>query len=245
MKNSGSGPKYDTSPTPLFLRKASAFFAMLRGSRLYSSFVIGSTMLQVSDNVGFAMNGSMAAVVGSGTASMSDALIGCHPRIDEPSSPEPSSNSSSPSSLVGIVKCCQVPSRSQNLRSTASTLLSLANLSTSLGVCVAIRAPPTGPARRACCVSDGSASALARADPDDLVDRQDEDLAVPDASGLRSLLDGLDHFRDLLVADDDLELHFGQEVHHVFRAAIQLGVALLSSETLHLSDGEALHADGG
>src|SRR5262245_64586972 len=84
--------------------------------------------------VGFAMNGSMAAVAGSGTASMSEALIGCQPRIDEPSKPEPSSNSASSSSLVGIVKCCQVPSRSQNLRSAASTLLSLANLRTSLGV---------------------------------------------------------------------------------------------------------------
>ena len=68
-----------------------------------------------------------------------------HHVADEPSSPEPSSKSSSPSSLVGMVKCCQVPSRSQNLRSTASTLLSLANLSTSLGVCVAMRAPPRAP----------------------------------------------------------------------------------------------------
>src|SRR5580765_5971712 len=166
MKNSGSGPKYETSPTPLLFKYASAFFAMLRGSRLYSSLVMGSTMLQVSDSVGFTMKGSIAAVAGSGTASMSDALIGCQPRIDEPSRPEPSSKSSSESSLVGMVKCCQVPSRSQNLRSTASALLSLANLRTSLGVCVAIRAPPTGPARRrAIQSSDCGAPALAGPDP--------------------------------------------------------------------------------
>src|SRR5689334_21065671 len=209
---------------------------MLRGSRLYSSFVIGSTMLQVRDSVGFAMKGSMAAVAGSGTASMSDALIGCQPRIDEPSSPEPSSKSSSLSSLVGIVKCCQVPSRSQNFMSTASTLLSLANLSTSLGVCVAMRAPPTGPARlaRALRSSDCGASALAGSDPDDLLDRQDEDLAVADPSGLCSLLDRFDYFRDLLVAHDDLELHLRQEIDDVLGAPVELGVALLAAEALHL-----------
>ena len=41
------------------------------------------------------MNGSITAVVGSGMTSMSDALIGCQPRIDEPSKPLPSSKSSS------------------------------------------------------------------------------------------------------------------------------------------------------
>src|SRR6185436_4724379 len=121
------------------------FFAMFRGSRLYSSLVIGSTTLHVKEIVGLTMKGSMTADAGSGTASMSDALIGCHPRIDEPSNPEPSSNSSSLSSLIGMVKCCHVPRRSQNFMSTASILLSLANLRTSLGVCVAMRAPPQAP----------------------------------------------------------------------------------------------------
>src|SRR6185369_10697339 len=236
MKNSGSGPKYETSPTPVFLRYASAFFAMFRGSRLYSSLVIGSTMLQVSDNVGFTMKGSITAVAGSGMASMSDALIGCQPRIDEPSRPEPSSKSSSFSSLVGMVKCCQVPSRSQNFKSTASALFSLANLSTSFGVCGAMRAPPRAPRSRAFEMgSDRGAAALSRTDPDDLVDRQDEDLAVADAAGLR----------DLLVADDDLELHLGQKVHDVLRPSVELRVTLLAPEALDLGDGESLDSDAG
>ena len=56
---------------------------MLRGSREYASLVIGSTMLQISDSVGIlAQNGSITAVAGSGMMSMSEALIGCQPRID-------------------------------------------------------------------------------------------------------------------------------------------------------------------
>ena len=51
---------------------------------------------------------------------------------------------------------------------------------------------------------------------------QDEDLAVADAAGLGRLLDRLDHVRDLLVADDDLELHLGHEVDDVRRAAVDL-----------------------
>ena len=98
MKNSGSGPKYAVSPMPVDLRYFSAFIAMLRGSREYGSFVIGSTTLQMSESVGSAMNGSMTAVVGSGITSMSDAWIACQPRIEEPSNPSPSSKTASVSS---------------------------------------------------------------------------------------------------------------------------------------------------
>src|SRR5512141_3386897 len=103
---------------PVDLRYFSAFIAMLRGSREYGSFVIGSTMLQMSDSVGSAMNGSMTAVDGSGITSMSEALIACQPRIDEPSKPRPASKTSSVSSYSGIEKCCQMPTKSMNLRST-------------------------------------------------------------------------------------------------------------------------------
>src|SRR5438132_771979 len=56
-------------------------------------------MLQIRLMVGSAVNGSMTAVVGSGITSMSEAWMGCQPRIDEPSKPSPSSNTSSTSSL--------------------------------------------------------------------------------------------------------------------------------------------------
>ena len=80
------------------------------------------------------MNGSITAVVGSGITSMSLAWIGCQPRIDEPSNPEPSSNSSSLISLIGIVKCCQIPRKSLNFKSTATAFCSFMNLITSFGV---------------------------------------------------------------------------------------------------------------
>ena len=83
---------------PVDFRYFSAFMAMLRGSREYGSLVIGSMMLQMSESVGSAMNGSITAVLGSGITSMSEAWIACQPRIEEPSNPSPSSNTSSDSS---------------------------------------------------------------------------------------------------------------------------------------------------
>ena len=43
--------------------------------------------------------------------------------------------------------------------------------------------------------------------------------------------------------DHDLDLHLGQEVHDVFRAAIEFGVAFLPAEALGLGHGDALQAD--
>ena len=70
---------------PVDLRYASAFAAIVRGSREYGCFVIASTMSQMSDSVGVERNGSMTAVSGSGMKIMSEAWIGCQPRIELPS----------------------------------------------------------------------------------------------------------------------------------------------------------------
>src|SRR6185369_4325712 len=118
-------------------------------------------MLQIKESVGCAMNGSMTAVDGSGTTSMSEALIGCQPRIDEPSNPSPDSKTSSSSSLMGVVKCCHVPRKSRNLKSTATALR---------------RRDLQG-----CDPLQGLVAALAGADAHDLFDGQDEDLAVANA----------------------------------------------------------------
>src|ERR1035437_4459885 len=91
-------------------------------------------MLQISDIVGSWVNGSMTAVVGSGMTSMSEAWIGCQPRIDEPSQPSPSSNSASSISPMGMVKCCQMPRKSLNLKSTATAFCSFINLMTSFAL---------------------------------------------------------------------------------------------------------------
>jgi hypothetical protein len=55
-------------------------------------------MLQISESVVRVMNGSTTAVSGSGITSMSEAWIGCQPRMDDPSKPNPSSKLSSLSS---------------------------------------------------------------------------------------------------------------------------------------------------
>src|SRR5439155_21297247 len=58
----------------------------------------------------------------------------CQPRMLEPSKPRPSSNTLSSSLPTGIVKCCEVPSRSVNRRSTALTSFSRHRARTSRGV---------------------------------------------------------------------------------------------------------------
>ena len=53
--------------------------------------------------------------------------------LDEPSKPSPSSNAATSSARSGIVMCCHVPSRSQNLRSTIFAFVSLAQAIASSG----------------------------------------------------------------------------------------------------------------
>src|ERR1044071_3256852 len=80
------------------------------------------------------MKGSMNALSRSGIASMSDASMDFQPRMDEPSKPKPSSKTSSDSSPMGTVKCCQVPNVSTNFTSTIFAPAFLAISITLLGV---------------------------------------------------------------------------------------------------------------
>src|SRR3989441_6008258 len=90
-------------------------------------------MVQVSERVASAMNGSMKAVAGSGMASMSEASMDFQPRMEEPSKPRPSLKESSFNSLKGRVKCCQVPKVSTNFTSTILAPAFLAISNTCLG----------------------------------------------------------------------------------------------------------------
>ena len=65
---------------------------------------------------------------------MSLSLMACHPRMEEPSKPRPSSKVSSEISLIGNEQCCQVPGQSMNRRSTMTALDSAPSASASLGV---------------------------------------------------------------------------------------------------------------
>src|SRR6218665_3529206 len=75
------------------------------------------------------------------------------------------------------------------------------------------------------------------------LDRDDEDLAVTDPTGLRSggnrLHDAFGH----RVFDDDFQLYLRQEVDDIFGAAIEFGMALLATETLGFGDGDAADTD--
>src|SRR2546423_13616264 len=88
-------------------------------------------MVQINESVGSALKTSTQAVLGSGITSMSDALITRQPRMLEPSKPRPSVKISSLYSVRVVVKCCQVPSKSVNLKSINFTSLSLIILLTS------------------------------------------------------------------------------------------------------------------
>src|SRR5437879_432994 len=91
-------------------------------------------MVQMRLRVGSALKTSIHAVPGSGMTSMSEALITFQPRMLEPSNPSPSAKMSSLYSVSVVVKCCQVPGRSVNLKSTSFTPWSLIILLTSDGV---------------------------------------------------------------------------------------------------------------
>src|SRR5229473_1587722 len=198
---------------------------------------MGSTMLQMSESVGSFMKGSITPVSASGTTSMSLAWMGIQPRIEEPSKPSPSSNTPSVSSAMGMVKCCHRPRKSMNLRSTITAFLSCARPRTSFAFFMRTSLGWILLQRRL--------AALAGADADHLVDRRDEDLPVPDAARLGRALDRLQRLGDHLVGEHDLDLHLGQEVDHVFGAPVELGVAFLPPEPLHLGHRQPEDADVG
>src|SRR3546814_6307157 len=74
--------------------------------------------------------------------------------------------------------------------------------------------------------AESVAAGLAGAEADRFLDVGHEDLAVADASGAGRRLDRLDRAFGQGVVDHHLELHLGQEIDDVLRAAIQLRMAL-------------------
>src|SRR3954468_24772178 len=94
--------------------------------------------------------------------------------------------------------------------------------------------------------SDGLGPALAGADADAVLQRQDEDLAVADAAlgaGAPGLHDGVDRRLHEVLVDGDLQLDLAEEVHGQLVAAVDLGVPLLAAEALHVHDGQAEDLD--
>src|SRR6202163_357959 len=90
--------------------------------------------------------------------------------------------------------------------------------------------------------SDSVQPGFSSSDPDRFLDVGDEDFSIADAAGLGGAPDGVDRFFDQIVADHDLDFDLGQEVHDVFGAAIEFGVALLAAATPGFGDGDALQS---
>src|SRR5215472_12640300 len=86
---------------------------------------------------------------------------------------------------------------------------------------------------------------LAGADAHDLLEVEDEDLAVADFARVGGLLDRLDHSIEQIALDGRFDLDLRQEIDDVLGAPIQLGMSFLTPESLDLRDSDPLHADRG
>src|SRR4029079_2370713 len=84
---------------------------------------------------------------------------------------------------------------------------------------------------------------LAGADAHRAIEVVNEDFSVADLAGLGGVADRGDDPLLKAVLDPDLDLELGQEVHGVFGAAIDFGVALLAAEALDLGHGHAVDAE--
>ena len=91
---------------------------------------------------------------------------------------------------------------------------------------------------------DGFFAALAGANPNDIFEGGDENLAVADLARVRGRRDGAQRILEFVVGDNDFELDLGQEVHDVLGASVDFGVPLLATKPLDLAGCHALDADG-
>src|SRR5262245_57233432 len=105
--------------------------------------------------------------------------------------------------------------------------------------CRMFRNPPLP--RGPCGATSLQCSVVGFAGPDAqrALDIGDENLAVANLAGLGSRADGLDDLVDQVVAYRDLDAGLGHEIDHVLSAAVELGMAALATEALHLGDGHA------
>ena len=91
--------------------------------------------------------------------------------------------------------------------------------------------------------SDGSLAALVGTNAHRLPKRHDEDLAIADfvrSCGIHDYIDGLGY---QVIGHGDFDLCLGKKINRIFAAAVDLGVAFLAAETLHLGNRHTLDAD--
>src|SRR5207253_2012193 len=91
---------------------------------------------------------------------------------------------------------------------------------------------------------DGLFAALSCTDANDLLYGGHEDLAIPNAASLGCSHNRFNDHVFQVVRDDYFYLGFGEKVNDVFGTTIEFGMAALSSEATHLTDGHTLDARG-
>src|SRR5947209_848327 len=162
---------------------------------------------------------------------MSLALMARQPRMLEPSKPRPSVKISSLYSVSVVVKCCQLPGRSVNLKSMSLTSRSLINLLTSEASLISLAIGwlswnyslgQNSRRRSAELVErkserrrkwlDGFFADLFRADADRVFDWENENFAVTDFAGLGRAHDDLHGLVDHLIGEHDFDFHLRQKI---------------------------------
>src|SRR5215467_1469244 len=184
----------------------------------------------------------MQAEDGSGIRFMSDSWMAFQPAIEEPSNMMPSAKVSSSTVLMSTVTCCHLPRGSVKRKSAYFTSLSLINFRTSLAV-VIVRLPLFWSCPTEVWVSDRVEPRFPRPDPDRFFYVGDENLPVPYSPCLRSPAYRVNGLLDHVVAEHDFDFHLREKIHHVFGAAIELGVPLLPPKALGLSNRNTLKAN--
>ena len=86
-------------------------------------------------------------------------------------------------------------------------------------------------------VLDGFLIAFSGPDPDRLIERGNEDLAVANLPGSSRRGDGFDRLTDEIGRHGDLDLQLGQKADRIFRPTVDFRVALLAAVTFDFGHG--------
>jgi hypothetical protein len=91
--------------------------------------------------------------------------------------------------------------------------------------------------------SEGFIAFLFSSDPNGIINGRHKDFAIADFSGLGRFDDRNRGRIHAVIGEDDLEFDFGQEVHGVFTAAVDFGVAFLTTKAFDFGYRHAFNAD--
>ena len=87
------------------------------------------------------------------------------------------------------------------------------------------------------------AAAFAGPNADDFGQIGDKNLAIADVSGSGNFSDFLNGLPRVVIADDEFELHFRQEVYGILSTSIDFFVPSLTTEAANFGNGHPLNAD--